>query len=49
MKAQKITIFDTLKAVKAVNRETQHMPKKMIFVDKKKQKNKMACRTGKFE
>ena len=44
MKNFRITTMDTLRAVKAINRETQHMPKKMVTVDKRKEKNKKACR-----
>lgn len=47
MKASKkytITNMDMLKAMKAHQRETTHMPKPMVTKDRKKEANKRACR-----
>lgn len=45
MSNYKITNLDRLKMAKKVSRETNRMPKPMVTTDKKKQKNKMTCRT----
>lgn len=44
MSKYKITNMDRLKMAKKVSRETNLMPKPMVITDKKKQKNKKACR-----
>lgn len=44
----KITMMDSLKATRKANRETQHMPKKMVTLDKKKEHNKNLCRNFKY-
>lgn len=41
---KKITIEDQLKMHRKVNRETMHTVKPMVTTDKKKEKNKKACR-----
>lgn len=40
-----ITNMDRLKMAKKISRETNIMPKPMVTTDKKKKKNKTACRT----
>jgi hypothetical protein len=44
MKKYTITNFDNLKAVKALNRKIQVMPKSVFTLDRKKAENKMSCR-----
>lgn len=36
--------MDFLRMAKKASRETNHMPKPMVTTDKKKEKNKKACR-----
>jgi hypothetical protein len=43
----KITLQDTLRASRKASRETTHLVKPMVVTDKRKQKNKLACRSWK--